>query len=81
MLSDGKMRTVHYSIIEDGGFAGFGQGVEWCVVGLDRNWALVRAAGLPGPDPRPIEQASGRSAVRNHQILFLKCSGSLLGSR
>ena len=39
MLSDGKVRTVHYSIIEDGGFAGFGQGVEWCVVGLDRNWA------------------------------------------
>jgi hypothetical protein len=39
MLSDGKMRTVHFSIIEDGGFAGFGQGVEWCVAGLDRNWA------------------------------------------
>jgi len=39
MLSDGKLRTVHYSIIEDGGFAGFGQGVEWCVTGLDRNWA------------------------------------------
>lgn len=39
MLSDGKLRTVHYSIIEDGGFASFGQGVEWCVTGLDRNWA------------------------------------------
>ena len=39
MLSDGKMRAVHFSIIEDGGFAGFGQGVEWCVTGLDRNWA------------------------------------------
>ena len=39
MLSDGKMRVVHYSIIEDGGFAGVGQGVEWCVTGLDRNWA------------------------------------------
>jgi hypothetical protein len=39
MLSDGKPRTVHYSIIEDGGFAGIGQGVEWCVTGLDRNWA------------------------------------------
>ena len=39
MLNDGKQRTVHYSIIEDGGFAGFGQGVEWCVTGLDRNWA------------------------------------------
>jgi hypothetical protein len=39
LVSDGKVRTVHYSIIEDGGFAGFGQGVEWCVVGLDRDWA------------------------------------------
>ena len=39
MLNDGKMRTVHYSILEDGGFAGFGQGVQWCVTGLDRNWA------------------------------------------
>ena len=39
MLNDGKPRKVHYSIIEDGGFAGFGQGVEWCVTGLDRNWA------------------------------------------
>jgi hypothetical protein len=39
MLNDGKLRTVHYSIIEDGGFAGYGQGVEWCVTGLDRNWA------------------------------------------
>jgi hypothetical protein len=39
MVSDGKVRTVHYSIIEDGGFASIGQGVEWCVVGLDRNWA------------------------------------------
>jgi hypothetical protein len=39
MLNDGKRRIVHYSIIEDGGFASFGQGVEWCVTGLDRNWA------------------------------------------
>ena len=39
MLSDGKLRTVHYSIIEDGGFAGYNQGVDWCVTGLDRNWA------------------------------------------
>jgi hypothetical protein len=39
MLNDGKPRMVHFSIIEDGGFAGIGQGVEFCVVGLDRNWA------------------------------------------
>jgi len=39
MISDGKLRTLHYSIIEDGGFAAFGQGVEWCVTGRDRDWA------------------------------------------
>lgn len=39
MVSDGIVRTVHYSIVEDGGIASMGQGVEWCVVGLDRNWA------------------------------------------
>ena len=39
MLNDGKARQVNYSIIEDGGLAGYGQGVEWCVVGLDRDWA------------------------------------------
>ena len=47
MVSDGKMRHVHYSIIEDGGFASFGQGVEWCITGLDRNWTynpMCRAA-------------------------------------
>jgi hypothetical protein len=44
MISDGRPRQVHYSIIEDGGFAGtgFSSGVEWCVVGLDRNWAYGR---------------------------------------
>jgi len=39
MLSDGRLRAVHYSIIEDGGFAAYDEGVEWCVTGLDRNWA------------------------------------------
>jgi hypothetical protein len=49
MLSDGKIRPVHYSIIEDGGFAGFGQGVEWCVTGLDRNWAYNPACKAARP--------------------------------
>jgi hypothetical protein len=39
MLSDGKVHAVNFSIIEDGSFAGYDQGVEWCVTGLDRNWA------------------------------------------
>ena len=49
MLSDGKVRPVHFSIIEDGGFAGFGQGVEWCVVGTDRNWAFNPACKAAKP--------------------------------
>jgi hypothetical protein len=49
MISDGKVRTVHYSIIEDGGLAGTGQGVEWCVVGLDRNWANSPACRAAQP--------------------------------
>jgi hypothetical protein len=49
MVSDGKIRTVHYSIIEDGGIAGFAQGVEWCVTGLDRNWAYNPACRAARP--------------------------------
>jgi hypothetical protein len=48
-LNNGSVHTIHYSIIEDGGFAGFGQGVEWCVVGLDRNWANNPACKNAGP--------------------------------
>lgn len=48
-LNDGKFHALHYSIIEDGGFAGYGQGVEWCVVGLDRNWAFNPACKAAGP--------------------------------
>jgi hypothetical protein len=49
MLNDGKQRTVYYSIIEDGGFASFTQGVEWCVTGLDRNWAYNPNCRLARP--------------------------------
>ncbi|RTL48360.1 MAG: hypothetical protein EKK40_17805 [Bradyrhizobiaceae bacterium] len=51
MLNDGVPRQVHYSIIEDGGFAGSGltSGLEWCVVGLDRNWAYSPACRSAKP--------------------------------
>ena len=39
LISDGKWHQINYSIIEDGGIIGSTYGVEWCVVGLDRNWA------------------------------------------
>ncbi|MCX7312184.1 MAG: hypothetical protein NTV56_10770 [Alphaproteobacteria bacterium] len=48
LTSDGHWRTVRYSIVEDGGMIGWSWGVQWCVVGVDRNWAYnpeCRAAG------------------------------------
>jgi len=49
MLNDGKPRPVYFSIIEDGGFASYSQGVEWCVVGLDRDWAYNPACRAARP--------------------------------
>ena len=49
MLSDGRSHKVNYSIIEDGGFAGYDQGVEWCITGLDRDWAYNPACRSAGP--------------------------------
>lgn len=39
LVSDGRRHAVYYSIGEDTGMIGMTWGVEWCVVGLDRNWA------------------------------------------
>ncbi len=49
LISDGKWRTVNYVIIEDGGMIGHSYGVEWCVVGLDRNWAYNPACKMARP--------------------------------
>lgn len=49
LMSDGKVTMVRYSIIEDGGLAGYGAGVEWCVVGYDRNWAYNPACRIARP--------------------------------
>jgi hypothetical protein len=38
-VSDGRKHAVSFSIAEDAGFIGATWGVEWCVAGLDRNWA------------------------------------------
>lgn len=40
-VSDHRDTVVYYSIIEAGGFAGVGWGVEWCVVGYDYNLAYA----------------------------------------
>jgi hypothetical protein len=36
-----KMRTAVYSIAANAGIIGLGWGVEWCVVGFDRNHAYA----------------------------------------
>lgn len=38
-FNDDKYRQVVYWVGESSGFAGYGFGVEWCVQGLDRNYA------------------------------------------
>jgi hypothetical protein len=48
-ISDGSNHTLHYSIGEDTGMIGSTWGVEWCVVGLDRNWAYNPACTMAEP--------------------------------
>ena len=39
LVSDGLQRPIYYSIGEDTGDIGAVSGVEFCIVGLDRDWA------------------------------------------
>jgi hypothetical protein len=54
-ISDGSKRPIYYSIAEDAGMIGATWGVEWCVGGLDRNWAYNytynQSCLLATPDP------------------------------
>lgn len=49
LLSDGVWRPVHYLIGEDLGLIGATWDVEWCVVGVDRNWASNPACRMMRP--------------------------------
>jgi hypothetical protein len=40
---------MYYNIGEDLGFIGASWGVEWCVVGLDRNYAYAPACTMALP--------------------------------
>jgi hypothetical protein len=48
-ISDGSRHSIYYSIAEDTGMIGATWGVEWCVVGLDRNWAYNPACQMAKP--------------------------------
>lgn len=47
--TDGRLRTVVYSIAERQGFASLGWGVEWCVTGLDRSLAYAPDCKMARP--------------------------------
>ena len=49
LVSDGVKRPIYYSIAEDTGIIGATWGVEWCVVGLDRNWAYNPSCKMAKP--------------------------------
>ena len=49
IVSDGRKHAVNYWIGEDTGMIGATWGVEWCVVGLDRNWAYNPACKMARP--------------------------------
>jgi hypothetical protein len=48
-ISNGSMHPVYYWIGEDAGTIGATWGVEWCVVGYDRNWAYNPACRMARP--------------------------------
>jgi hypothetical protein len=48
-VTDGRKHTIHYSIAEDSGMIGASWGIEWCIVGLDRNWAYNPACKMARP--------------------------------
>jgi hypothetical protein len=65
LVSDGLKHTVHFSIGETTGHLGVGPGVEWCVVGLDRNMAFSPACKMARPDnpwgnPQPLPAPAGQ---------------------
>jgi hypothetical protein len=49
LVSDGRKHPVHYWIGEDTGIFGATWGVEWCVVGLDRNRAYNPGCKMARP--------------------------------
>ena len=49
LVTDGLKHPIHYSIGESTGMIGAGFGVEWCVVGLDRNWAYNPSCKMARP--------------------------------
>jgi hypothetical protein len=57
----GKFRAVIYQVSEDLGILGYGYGIEWCVVGLDREFAYAPACRVLRPF---AERRLGAAVIR-----------------
>jgi len=49
LINDGRRHAIYYSIASGTGMIGMGWGVNFCVVGLDRNWAYNPACRAAKP--------------------------------
>jgi hypothetical protein len=49
VTSDGIERPLYYSLAEDTGIIGASWGVEWCVEGVDQDWAFNSACRMARP--------------------------------
>jgi hypothetical protein len=49
VINDGLRHPIYYSIAEDTGMIGMDWGVNFCVAGLDRNWAYNPSCRAAGP--------------------------------
>ncbi|MFG1418093.1 hypothetical protein V5F38_16515 [Xanthobacter sp. V0B-10] len=47
--SDARKRQIYYAIVESGGPIGATWGVEWCIVGLDREYAFAPSCKMIQP--------------------------------
>ena len=60
VINDGARHAMYYSIAEDTGMIGMDWGVNFCVVGIDRNWAYnpgcqaARRSTAPGGHPHSV---------------------------
>jgi len=49
LINDGRRHAIYYSIASGSGMIGMDWGVEFCVVGVDRNWAYNPACRAAKP--------------------------------
>ena len=60
VINDSSKHPIYYSIAEDTGMIGMDWGVNFCVVGLDRNWAYNPIAARRSRDRAAATNSNAR---------------------